>query len=130
MNIANWCVLSACLLPIVTIGLAKAASARRGKADELYDNHDPRSWSNALKGWQQRANAAQNNGWEALPLFCAAVILAQQGHAEQARVDQLAMLFIGLRIVYIAAYLANLATLRTLLFSAGISTSIAILLLS
>src|SRR5450830_148110 len=96
MTIANWCVLTACLLPIITVGLAKAGSATSATRAERYDNNNPREWATRLTGWQQRALAAQNNGWEALPLFIAAVVLTQQAHADQGRIDLLAMSFIGI----------------------------------
>lgn len=126
MTIANWCVLAACLLPIVTIGLAKARSATLQREAGRYDNENPREWANALSGWQQRANAAQQNGFEALPLFIAAVLLAQQAHANQDRIDRLALLFIALRIVYIITYLMGQGTLRTFVWIAGLVTSISI----
>ena len=130
MTIANWCVLTACLLPIFTVGLAKANSAKSPANDGRYDNSNPRGWADQLTGWPQRAISAQNNGWEALPLFIAAVVLAQQAHAEQGRIDHLALLFIGLRVLYIGAYLMNVGTLRTLIWTAATVTSISILLLS
>lgn len=130
MTIANWCVLAACLLPIVSVGLAKGGSAKVPREAGRYDNDNPREWAKNLSGWRQRANAAQQNGFEALPLFIAAVVLAQQAHADQARIDQLAVLFIAIRIVYIIAYLMNQGTLRTLIWAGGMGTSIAILLMA
>ncbi len=123
MTIANWCVLIACVLPTATIGLAKIASARLPRGEGRYNNKRPREWTASLSGWQARANAAQMNGFEILPLFIAAVVLAQQAHADQARIDLLAMSFIGLRLVYIALYLANIDALRTLVWIAGLGVS-------
>ena len=76
MSIANWCVLAACLLPVVTVGAAKASVGMKSPRKGGYDNHNPRQWEAGLTGWQQRANAAQANGFEALPLFIAAVLMA------------------------------------------------------
>ncbi|MBL8431744.1 MAG: MAPEG family protein, partial [Dechloromonas sp.] len=73
------------------------------------------------------AHAAQMNGFEALPLFIAAVVLAQQAHAEQGRIDTLALLFVAIRIVYVVVYLMNLGTLRSLVWGAGFAVSVAIL---
>lgn len=126
MTIANWCILAACLLPTATIGLAKVASAAQPR-ESRYNNRQPREWTAGLSGWMQRANGAQANGFECLPLFIAAVILAQQAHADQGRIDLLAMSFIAIRVVYVAAYLANAASLRTLVWLAGVATSIALL---
>jgi uncharacterized MAPEG superfamily protein len=130
MTIANWCVLAACMLPVLTIGLAKASSAKLAANAGRYDNTNPREWAKGLSGWQQRASAAQNNGFEALPLFIAAVLLAQQSHADQGRIDTLALIFIAMRIMYVAAYLLNVGTLRTLLWTGGLVSSIAILLMA
>ncbi|GJI90641.1 MAPEG family protein [Duganella hordei] len=130
MTIANWCVLVACFLPTATIGLAKLASARMPRGEGRYDNQRPREWTANLTGWKARANAAQMNGFEILPLFIAAVVLAQQAHADQGRINLLAMSFIGSRIVYIALYLANIDTLRTLVWLAGVGVSIALMAMS
>ncbi len=126
MIIANWCVLVACALPVITVGLAKSSSARLARHAGKYNNHNPREWATTLTGWQQRANAAQNNGFEALPLFIAAVVLAQQAHADQGHVDSLAVLFIILRVLYIGAYLMNFSALRTLIWTGGIATCVGI----
>lgn len=128
MTIANWCVLIACLLPIACAGIAKAGGVSKSGSRGGYDNHDPRTWLAGLEGYRRRANAAQANGFEALPLFIAAVVLAQQAHAQQAHIDQLAMTFIGLRVVYIALYLADFAMLRSLVWAAGLASCIAIML--
>lgn len=128
MTIANWCVLIACLLPIMCAGIAKAGGVGRSASKGGYDNNDPRSYLATLDGYRRRANAAQANGFEALPLFVAAVLMAQQAHASQAHIDQLAMAFIGLRVVYIGVYLANVGTLRSLVWAAGLATCIAIML--
>jgi uncharacterized MAPEG superfamily protein len=45
---------------------------------------------------------------------------------DQARTDQLAMAFIGVRVVYTGLYLANVAALRTLVWCIGVGLSIAI----
>lgn len=127
MSIAKWCVLAACVLPTLTVGLAKMSSARLSRKDGRYDNQQPREWAAKLTGWQQRANAAQANGFEALPLFIAGVVFAQMAQADQARIDMLALAFVGIRIAYVGAYLANQGTLRTLIWTAGLGVSITLL---
>ncbi len=128
MPVAHWCILAACLLPVLTIGLAKAGSVlAKGRNGEMFDNNHPREWAARLTGWQQRAHAAQMNGFEALPLFIAAVVLAQQSHAEQGRIDALALVFVAIRIIYVIVYLMNLGTLRSLVWGAGFAVSVAIL---
>ncbi|MGE5453297.1 MAG: MAPEG family protein [Acidobacteriota bacterium] len=125
MTIANWCVVAAAVLPILTVGLAKGSS-RGSRKNGGYDNNNPRQWEAKVEGWKQRAVAAQNNGFEALPLFIAGVLMAQQAHADQGRIDTLAMAFIVVRLVYTAVYLKDLATLRSLVWAAGLGVSIAL----
>ena len=127
MTIANTCVLVAALMPILTVGMAKASTARLRRSQGGYDNNNPREWTAKLNGWQARAAAAQNNGFEALPLFAFAVLAAQTALLEQARTDHLALAFIGIRVVYTAMYLANLASLRSLVWFAGLAATIAIM---
>ncbi|MBR7800535.1 MAPEG family protein [Undibacterium fentianense] len=126
MSIANWCVLAACFIPIVTVGFAKASRPKLSRKHGGYDNDMPREWESKLSGWPQRAIAAQNNGFEALPLFIAGVVLAQQAHANQATIDGLAMAFVVLRCAYVAAYLANRSNLRSLIWFGGVGCSVAL----
>jgi len=130
MTIAQWCVLAVCLMPILTVGLAKVSLARMPRKLGGYDNFNPREREAKLDGWRARAHAAQFNGYEALPLFIAGVLFAQVGGAEQARIDLLAMAFILARVLYTAAYLSNRATLRSLIWMVGLGLSIALLALA
>lgn len=100
-----------------------------GKAapDGGFDNHDPRAWLARQTRWRARANAAQANSFEALPFFFAAVVLALQLGAEQGRVDWLAFLFVLLRVTYVGLYLADLAALRSLAWTAALVVNVAIL---
>ena len=91
-----------------------------------YDNSNPRGFAAAQEGWRARAVAAHNNSFEALPLFVFAVLAAQMAGLDQARTDQLAMAFIGARMVYTALYLANIAALRTVVWSVGLGLPVAI----
>ena len=61
MTIANWCVLAACTLPVLTVGLAKMSSAKLPRKAGRYDNDNPREWAKGLSGWQQRANATHGD---------------------------------------------------------------------
>ncbi|MEO3692107.1 MAPEG family protein [Roseateles paludis] len=126
MSIAHICILIACLLPIVCAGLAKSGGFGKRRRDGGYDNHNPRAWAESLEGWAARANAAQANSFEALPIFIAGVLVAEQAHLGAARVDQLAMAFVACRIAYVAAYLADQATLRSCLWATGLGLSIAL----
>lgn len=118
MTNAFWCVLIAGLLPYLATVAAKAGAR--------FDNRNPRAWLAQQSGYRARANAAQLNGFEAFPLFAAAVIVAHLTDAPQARVDTLAMVFIAARVAHLAFYLADLATLRSLAWFAGIGSAVAI----
>jgi uncharacterized MAPEG superfamily protein len=74
-----------------------------------------------------RANNAQANTFEALPFFFAAVIIAHLLQAPQWRIDALALIFVGLRIVYVAAYVKNLANLRSLVWVLALLANIGLL---
>ena len=94
MTIAYACILIMGLLPNVATGIAK-------KGFEGYDNSMPRQWLAKQDGFRARANAAQANLFESLPLFFAAVIIAQIAHAPQFRIDVLAIGFVIARIAYL-----------------------------
>ncbi|MBS0509049.1 MAG: MAPEG family protein [Proteobacteria bacterium] len=122
-TLAYGCVLVAALLPMFCAILAKAGAMPSGR------NHDPRAWLAAQTGWRARANAAQANSFEGLPFFIGAVIIAHQLGAPQARLDLLACTFIVLRLAYIALYVGDKATARSLVWGLGLLVNIAIMLL-
>ena len=125
-TLANLCILAACALPIVCVGIAKRTGFGRRRKDGGYDNHDPRGWLDKQSGLAARANAAQLNSFEALPLFIAGVLIAQQAGAAQARVDALAIGFVLVRIVYIAMYLADKQLARSAVWTLGVGLSVAL----
>lgn len=130
MTIADGCILVSCVLPVLCAGLAKSPGFGKPRRDGGFDNHNPRQWLAKLQGWQARAHAAQQNSFEALPLFIAAVLVAQQLQAPQARVDNVALLFVGARVAYIGAYLADAATLRSALWVVGMGACVALFFLA
>ena len=126
MTLANTCIIVACVLPVLCAAIAKFKGFGKRRRDGGFDNHDPRAWLSKLGGYQARANAAQHNSFEALPLFIAGVLAAQQMHADQYRIDMLALAFIGLRLAYIALYVGDKPSMRSLVWSAGLAVSIAL----
>jgi uncharacterized MAPEG superfamily protein len=119
MTIAYWCVLFMGLLPIVAAGIAK-------KGFDGYDNSAPRQWLAKQTGFRARANAAQANLFESLPLFFAAVIIAVLTNVPQHRVDILALGFVIARITYLVCYIANWPTARSIVWLAGLVCVVAI----
>lgn len=126
MTIAQICLLLACLLPIGCAALAKSKGFGKRRRDGGFDNNQPREWLAALEGWQARANAAQSNSWEALPVFIAGLFVAHQHQAAQATVDMLAAAFIAARLVFVGLYVADKASLRSLIWAAGMAACIAL----
>ena len=111
MTFAYWMLLAAALLPYVTVGVAKSGG---------FDNHAPRPSLEGLAGWRRRAVWAHHNHFEAFPAFAAAVIVAELAHASQSRIDLLAGIFVLLRLIYTALYLADQATLRSIVWFLGL----------
>lgn len=119
MHFSYWMILVAGLLPYFTVALAKAS--------KHFDNANPRAYLANLTGWRARADAAHKNHFEAFPFFAAAVIVAQLKGTSQHTIDVLAALFVGARIAYTAAYLVNLATLRSVVWFIGLGCAIALI---
>ena len=128
-TLAYWCVLIAAILPMVCAYIAKSGGMGRSKEQGGFDNHDPRAWLQQQTGVQARANAAQANSFEALPFFIGAVVIAHQLGATQPWLDLLAVLFVLLRGVYIALYVADKATARSMVWAAGMLVNVWILFL-
>lgn len=126
VNIAHLCMVVAGLLPIACTGIAKAGRFGQPRSQGGYDNHDPRAWLARQTGYRARANAAQANSFEALPLFLAGVLVAQQSGARPAVVDALALAFVALRVIYIACYLADRDLLRSTAWTAGMAVTVAL----
>src|SRR6516165_3107529 len=112
MTIAYWMLIAAVMMPYLTIALAKSAGG--------VDNRAPRPSLESLSGWRQRADWAHRNHFEAFPAFAAAVFVAELTHAPQSRIDQLAVIFVALRVIYTALYVADQATLRSAVWSLGL----------
>lgn len=125
-TVAYWCVLIAVLLPYACAWLAKSPGFGRPRSKGGYDNGDPRGWLARQEGFAARANAAQANGFEALPFFIGAVIIAHQLGAPQTRLDILALLFVTLRIIYIAMYVAGLPRARSAIWGLAFLANLAI----
>jgi uncharacterized MAPEG superfamily protein len=125
-TLANLAIVAAALLPIVCAGMAKRHGFGKRRREGGYDNHEPRAWLAHQTGASARANAAQANSFEALPLFIAGVLVAQQQGAAQGVVDALAWAFVAARVVYIACYLADRDTARSVVWTLGMGLSIAL----
>jgi uncharacterized MAPEG superfamily protein len=120
MTIAEWCVFGTLMLYLVTIASIKWIGFRR------FDNSNPRDPAFYADPIRTRALGAHQNGIEAFPFFAIAVLLAEFRTGPQRLIDELAVLFIIVRIAYVLTYLGDRPTLRSILWSLGFAINIAI----
>ena len=120
MTVAEWCVFGTLMLYLLTIASIKWIGFRR------FDNARPRDPNFYGDPIAARALGAHQNGIEAFPFFAAAVLLAEFRIAPQRLIDELAILFLIVRIAYVFTYLGNRPTLRSILWSIGFAINIAI----
>lgn len=112
LNTVVLAILIAGVMPVICAGIAKW-----GRKD--YDNHNPRDWIYKLEGFRSRANAAQQNCLEAFPFFAVGAILAALSGSDGDPLELVTWIFIVARIIYIACYLADKASLRSLSWVIG-----------
>ncbi len=124
MTIAYLCLLVAALLPYVWIGIAKAGAPR-------YDNRDPRAWLEKQESPRvRRATAAQHNAFEAFAPFAAGVLMAQFVGVDPARINGLALAFVGLRVLHGLLYVGNRHSLRSVVWLGALACVVALMVLA
>jgi uncharacterized MAPEG superfamily protein len=123
MTIAEWCVFGTLMLYLLTIASVKWTGFR------AFDNGRPRDPDFYADPIRSRAFGAHQNGIEAFPFFAFAVLLAEFRLGPQRLIDELAVLFLIVRIAYVFTYLGNRPTLRSILWSIGFAINIAIFFL-
>lgn len=123
MTIAEWTLLAAVLIYLLTLAPFKPLGHRE------FDNAKPRDSAFYSTPLRSRALGAHMNGIETFPFFAAAVVLAEFRAAPQHLIDKLAVGFVLLRLLFVAAYLLDYPTTRTLLWNAGFAMNVAIFLL-
>jgi uncharacterized MAPEG superfamily protein len=120
MTVAEWCLFASLMLTLVSIAAVKWL--RFG----VFDNSKPRDPAFYEDPIAARALGAHQNGIEAFPFFAAAVLLAEFRGCPQNLVNELAILFVIVRIAYVFTYIGNRPTLRSILWSIGFAINIAI----
>jgi uncharacterized MAPEG superfamily protein len=127
MTVAFWCLLIACLLPVVT---AWVCGYFRQKQLGHLDNKHPRLQCAQLEGPGARAFAAQQNAWEALPIFASAVLVAHLAGVAEDQAATAAVVFVVARVLYPVFYIANLDILRSLSFMVGFGASLSLFIMA
>jgi uncharacterized MAPEG superfamily protein len=120
MTLAEWMIFGAVLLFLLTLAPVKAMR------HEAFDNSNPRDPSFYQHTISSRALGAHINGIETFPFFAVAVLLAEFRGQPQHWVDALAVAFVGVRVVFVLAYLGNRPTTRTLLWNLGFLINVGI----
>jgi uncharacterized MAPEG superfamily protein len=120
MTIAEWCVFGAVVLYLLTIAPFKPLGWRH------FDNAKPRDPAFYQEPLRARALGAHLNGIETFPFFAVAVLLAEFRLAPQHLIDELAVLFLIVRIAYVFTYLGDRPTLRSILWNIGFAINVAI----
>jgi uncharacterized MAPEG superfamily protein len=120
MTVAEWCVFGAVMLYLLTIAPFKVTGFRR------FDNSKPRDPAFFQDPLRARALGAHINGIETFPFFAAAVLLAEFRASPQNLVNELAVLFLIVRIAYVLTYLGDRPTLRTILWNIGFAINLGI----
>ena len=123
MTVAEWCVFASLMLYLLSIATVKWL--RYGDFDNSRPR-DPNFYQNPIAA---RALGAHQNGIEAFPFFAVAVLLAEFRASPQNLINELAILFVIVRIAYVFTYIGNRPTLRSILWSIGFAINIAIFFL-
>ena len=120
MTVAEWCIFGALMLYLLTIAPVKWIGFRR------FDNAKPRDPAFYADPLRARALGAHQNGIETFPFFAIAVLLAEFRAGPQRLIDELAILFLIVRIAYVLTYLGDRPTLRSILWNIGFAINLAI----
>src|SRR5258708_16716922 len=120
MTVAEYCFFGCVALYLLAIVPVKWIGFRD------YDNSKPRNPAFYQDAIRARALGAHQNGIEAFPFFAAAVLLAEFRAAPQNLINELAVLFLIVRIAYVFTYLGDRPTLRSILWSIGFAINLAI----
>ena len=123
MTVAEWCVFGVLMLYLLTIVPIKWMGIRQ------FDNAKPRDGAFYQDPLRARALGAHQNGIEAFPFFAIAVLLAEFRGAPQSLVNELAVLFLIVRIAYVLTYLGDRPTLRSILWGIGFAINVGIFFL-
>ena len=124
LNMTIIIILVACFLPYIFSTIARLSSGYSAKK-----HGHPREYMNQATGLAARANAAQQNSFEGLPLFLAAMLLADYLVVRDSFVILLGAAYIVLRIVYGICYLANWGSLRSVVWLLATACPVLLLIL-
>src|ERR1700722_20113172 len=124
MTAAEWGVFGTLMFYFLTNPSIKWIGFRR------FDNARPRDPAFYDEPLRTRALGAHQNGIEAFPFFAVAVLLAEFRAGPQRLINELAILFLIVRIAYVLTYLGDRPMLRSILCSIGFAMHLAVFFMS
>lgn len=84
------------------------------------DNKNPRRQYAEMSGPGARTFAAQQNAWEALGLFTAALFVATVTDADPGKVAVASIIYVVVRVLHAIFYIADKDMLRSLIYLVGL----------
>jgi uncharacterized MAPEG superfamily protein len=121
MTVPFWCLFAGALLPLVCAGWG--AALRKKQLGSL-DNEHPRVQALELRGEAARAYAAQQNAWEALAVFTAAVTVNHLAGGDPGLSATASIIWLVARVLHPVMYVRNVVALRSLSFAAAFFSSL------
>jgi len=119
MTTPFWCLLVIAFIPYV---LAPVGGFFKTRQFGTLDNKNPRLQSAQLEGPGARAQAAQENAWEALAVFGTVVVVNHLAGGDPGASATASLLYLVTRIVHPIAYIADIDKLRSGIFLVGIGS--------
>src|SRR6201994_1665177 len=122
MTVAEFCIFGVVAIYLLTIVPVKWIGSQ-------YDNSKPRDPAFFEDALRARALGAHQNGLEVFPFFAAAVLLAEFRGAPQNLINELAALFLIVRVAFFLSYVGNRPRLLSILWNFGFPINVAIFFL-
>jgi uncharacterized MAPEG superfamily protein len=112
------------MLALLTLAPVKPLAGRE------FDNANPRDPHFYEKPIRRRVLGAHINGLETFPFFAVSILLAEFRHSPQPWTDGLAAAFLVTRLAFVAAYICDRPTLRTMFWNTAMAFNLGIFFLS
>lgn len=123
MTTPFWCLFIGCLIPYF---LAPVGGYFKNRQFGTLDNKNPRVQTASLEGMGARAAAAQENAWEALVVFAAAVLVNHAKGGDPGTSATLAQVWVGARVLHAGFYISDIDKARSGVFLVATGCAIAL----
>jgi uncharacterized MAPEG superfamily protein len=127
MNFPVWSLFAGILFPYIC---ATVAAVYKKKQFGKVDFQLPREQSAKLEGVGYRANAAQQNAWEALAVYSVAFMAAFIGGVNPQQVESCALIWVIARTLHATFYITNIPLGRVVAFVGGMFASFRLIILA